>query len=90
MVWGWRPFEAKAEETAQHCHMLYLFPCLIRGQLSGQTGVDLSKGSHIRPDVNVRDPNKVTSHHFACLCTSIVQEKKRVLAELEQLKLLSN
>ena len=41
---GWRLFESKAEETAQHCHLLYVFPCLIRGQLSGQTRADLFNG----------------------------------------------
>ena len=51
-------FETKAEETAQHCHILYLPRCLIRGQLSGRTRVDVSKGSNQRVLVNTGDTNR--------------------------------
>lgn len=44
----WRGlFETKAEETAQHCHMLYLLPGLIRGQVSGRARVDIPRGYHL-------------------------------------------
>lgn len=63
-VGGWRGlFEAKAEETAQHCHMLCLLPGLIRGQVSGQTRVDIPRGYNFMYEMQMGF--NITIHHFA-------------------------